>query len=317
MNKTALGVDIGGTNVKFALVNSHGEIIADHIELTPSSNPLPSVGIISDYIREFLEESNASLDGIAGVGVGFPGAIELPEGIVRSAPNLRGWGGVHLGRLFYEDLGIEVAIDNDANLAALAEYRWGKYSGSNPLVLMTLGTGVGGGIVIDGKILHGAWGGASEIGHMSVDLNGKLCKCGNRGCLEAYAGSRGISARAWELLKDDKGSLLWEEMDGSFDSLDAELVGIAAKNGDETALIIAREVTKILGVGIANLINIFNPACLLIAGGMTEWGYEILLDPIKREASKRAFKAHFRSCRIDFAESGQWTGVLGAAAMVL
>ncbi len=317
MNKTALGIDIGGTNVKFGLVDSEGQILASTMEFTPNSPPLPSVGIISDYAVEFLEDNSTSLDNICGVGIGFPGAIEHPEGIVRAAPNLRGWGGTNLGMLFAENLGVPSKIDNDANLAALAEYRWGKFQGQSPLVLITLGTGVGGGIIIDGKILHGVWGGAAEIGHMTVDVNGRVCKCGNRGCLEAYAGSTGISARAWELLKIDKGSLIWELMDGSFDSLDAQMVGIAAKDGDETALVIAREVAKMLGAGIANLINLFNPACLLLAGGMTEWGDELLLEPIRREASRRAFKAHFKSCRIDFAECGQWTGVVGAAALVL
>lgn len=317
MNKTALGIDIGGTNVKFGLVNSNGEILASAMQPTPASNPLPSVGIICDYIQSFLEENSNKFESLAGVGIGFPGAIEHPEGIVQSAPNLNGWGGTNLGRLFRESLGVEVEIDNDANLAALAEYRWGEGRGDDPLVLFTLGTGVGGGIIIDGQILHGVWGGAAEIGHMTIDRNGRICKCGNRGCIEAYVGSSGVAAQAWELLEEDKGSMLWDMMEGNFDSLDAEMVGRAARHGDESALIVARKVARVLGAGVANIINIFNPACVLLAGGMTEWGEQLLLKPIKKEASRRAFKAHYRSCRIDFASSGQWTGIVGAAAMVL
>ncbi len=317
MNKIALGIDIGGTNVKFGLVDDGGGIVADSMEPTPSSNPLPSVGIISDYIGEFLEDNSVEIESLAGIGVGFPGAIQYPEGIVRSAPNLKGWGGTNLGKLFRESLGVEVFIDNDANLAALAEYRWGNGKDEDPLILFTLGTGVGGGIVVDGKILHGVWGGAAEIGHMTVDFDGRLCACGNRGCVEAYVGSSGVAAQAWELLEEDKGSMLWDMMNGNFDSLDAQLVGRAARDGDETANIVARKVVRVMGVAVANIIDIFNPACVLLSGGMTEWGAELLLDPIKKEASKRAFKAHYNSCRIDFASGGQWTGVVGAAAMAM
>jgi len=315
MSNTALGVDIGGTNIKFGLVSRSGEIIASEIESTPRSTPELSIAIICDLLTDFLENQDYSFDNLNAIGIGFPGSIEHPGGIVRSAPNLPGWGGVELGKLFRENLGREVRIDNDANLAALAEYKWGNGQGEDPLILFTLGTGVGGGIIVGGKILRGVWGGAAEIGHHTIETNGRICGCNNRGCLEVYVGTKGVATRAWELLERDKGSLLWEMMGGEFDSLDAEMVGMAAKDGDRTALIVADEVVKYLGVGVANIINIFNPACVLFAGGMTEWGDKMLLDPVKKETRKRALKTHYKACRIDFAKGGLWSGVLGAAAL--
>ncbi len=316
MNKLALGIDIGGTNIKLGLVSREGGLTEFDQTATPKSDPELSVAIIAGIAEEFLESAGENFDSIAGVGIGFPGSIDRLDGKVRAAPNLSGWGGIALGNLFAERIGQEVFIDNDANLAALAEFKWGAGKGLDPLVLFTLGTGVGGGIILNGEIFHGAWGGAAEIGHQTIDFNGRVCKCGNRGCIEAYVGTKGVAARTWELLREDKGSLLWELMGGEFDSLDARLVGVAAKDGDPTALIVAGEITRALGVAAANMINVLNPASVLLAGGMTEWGEELLLKPVIREARHRALKSHFRSCKIALATAGIKAGVLGAAALV-
>ncbi len=200
MNDLALGIDIGATNTKIGLVNPDGKIIQFDQIPTPQSPPDTTISIINDTALELLDTEKLDVSCIIGVGVGFPGAIRQPEGIVEVAPNLRGWGKVELRKLFCEALGREIFVDNDANLAALAEYKWGAGKGEDPLILFTLGTGIGGGIIIDGKIFHGAWGGAAELGHQTVDLNGRRCKCNNIGCIEAIAGSHGIVARTWELL---------------------------------------------------------------------------------------------------------------------
>ncbi len=315
MNKNAVGIDIGGTNVKIGLVSREGEVIEFSEFPTPKSPPDVAVSLIADETRTVLKIAESDFGSIAGIGIGFPGAIRQPEGIVEAAPNLKGWGGIFLRKLFREAFDRDILIDNDANIAALAEYVWGAGKGQSPLVLFTLGTGVGGGIVIDGKIYRGAWGGAAEIGHQTIDMDGRLCNCGNRGCLEAIVGSRGVASRAWELLDNDKGSILWEMMGSNFDTLDARLVGSAAKEGDPTALKVASETARAIGVAVANMINILNPRCVLFAGGMTEWGEEILLKPLINEAKRRAFKAHFNSCRITFAQSGLKAGILGGAAL--
>jgi len=314
-NNIALGIDIGGSFVKVALVDSAGEAIETDVFSTPQSPPDVAVSIIADDVVEFLEDCEFDTAELRGIGVGFPGAIRGKSGIVESSPNLKKWRGIELSTLFAEAFGCPVSVDNDANAAALGEFMWGKCKGSDPLVIITLGTGVGGGIVIGGKIFRGSWGGGAEIGHHSIDMNGRVCTCGNRGCIEAYAGDKGVVAQAWELLKQDKGSLLWEAMGGDYGSLDGEMVGDAAKDGDATALKVAGEVARAVGVATANIINILNPECIIFSGGMTEWGEEILLKNIRREAKSRALKAHFNSCAIELSESGQLCGVIGAAAM--
>jgi len=314
--KFAVGIDVGGTNTKIGIADSDGNIVKYKSIPTPQSVPDSTVAIIADEVFALLEKVPEIK--ISGVGVGFPAAIIQPEGIVDASPNLPGWGNVALGKIFKERFGENVFIDNDANAAALAEYLWGEGKGEDPLIMFTLGTGIGGGIIIGGKIYRGATGGAGEIGHQTIDLNGKkLCRCGNYGCLEAIAGSYGIIARAWELLKLDKGSMIWGILGGDYGGLTAEMVGSAAKDGDKTALIIAKEVTRALGAAVANTINVFNPRCVLIAGGMTEWGKELLLNPIIAEAKRRAFKGHFKACRIAFAKGGAKAGVLGAAGLAL
>ncbi len=316
-NDLALGIDIGGSFVKVALVDSDGELIDSDILPTPQSPPDVAISIIVDDILEFLEYCETEIDSLHGIGVGFPGAIRGENGLIEASPNLKKWHGIELAPFLREAFGRPVCVDNDANAAAFGEYLWGKGKGANPLILFTLGTGIGAGVVIDGRIFRGSWGGASEIGHHSIDMNGRLCTCGNHGCVEAYAGAKGIVARAWELLKEDKGSLIWEIMDGDFGSLDPEIIGEAALKGDETALKITREASRALGVATANIINIFNPEFVLFAGGVSGWGEDILLATIRAEAKSRALKAHFNSCTIELSASGPNCGVLGAAAIAL
>ena len=178
-----------------------------------------------------------------------------------------------------------------------------------------MGTGIGGGIILDGRIFHGAWGGAAELGHQTIEFDGKLCSCGNRGCLEAYAGTKGIVSRAWELLREDRGSLLWEMMGGNYGSLNPEIIGDAARDGDAVALKVTSEAARALGVATANMMNILNPECILFGGGVAGWGEDILLSKVRKEARSRAIKSHFSSCRLDFAKAGALSGVIGAAVL--
>ena len=315
MSDLALGVDIGGSFVKMGLVDRDGEIKNSSQTPTPQSPPAIAISILIDDIVDFLDEAGCNLASLAGIGVGFPGAIRRPKGRVEAAPNLKAWNGTELRGIFEKELGRRVAIDNDANLAALAEYVWGNGKGANPLILFTLGTGIGGGIILDGRIFHGAWGGAAELGHQTIEFDGKLCGCGNRGCLEAYAGTKGIVSRAWELLREDRGSLLWEMMGGDYGSLNPEIIGNAARDGDAVALKVTSETASALGVATANMMNILNPECILFGGGVAGWGEDILLSKIRKEARFRAIKSHFSSCRLDFAKAGALSGVIGAAVL--
>jgi glucokinase len=314
--KYAFGIDIGGTNTKLGIADSDGNILRYKSMPTPQSPPDTSAAIIADEVENLIQKEPDKE--ISGVGVGFPAAIIQPDGIVSASPNLPLWCNVPLKKVFEEHLKRPVYIDNDANAAALAEYLWGAGKGEDPLVIYTLGTGIGGGIVIGGKIYRGATGGGGGLGHQTIDLNSKkMWKCGNYGCLEGIAGSYGIISRTWELLNLDKGSLIWGVMGGDYGALSADMVAVAAKDGDKTAKLIAREVTRALGAAVANTINVFNPRCILIAGGMTEWGKELLLNPIIEEARKRSFKGLFKVCRIGFAKGGAKAGVLGAAGLAL
>lgn len=210
-------------------------------------------------------------------------------------------------------IGLTAVLDNDANCAALGEYWQGAGRNVRNLVAVTLGTGIGGGIVLDGRVFHGASDLAGEVGHMTIDSTGRKCKCGNYGCLEAYASGPAIAARAIEGLEAGAASLLPSLVDGDLSRLTAETVYEAIVAGDVYAKEVMRETAKFLGTGLANLINLLNPDMIVISGGVTRAG-EHLLEPLRSEVRRRAFRKGFETCEIVVSELGGMAGVVGAAA---
>jgi glucokinase len=247
----------------------------------------------------------------AGVGAGAPGPLDTKRGVVLLTPNL-GWVNLPLRQLLQDALGVPAAIDNDANCAVLGECWMGAARGARHVIGITIGTGIGGGIVVNGRLYHGASDCAGEIGHTTVEVNGRRCKCGNYGCLEAYASGPAIARRAVEAIEAGQPSKLPDYVDGALDKITAQTVYQAAHDGDELAEEVVGDTAKFLGAGIANMVNIFNPEIVVVFGGVTYAG-ERLFGPLKREVAKRAFKPAVAVCRIVPAELIGTAGVYGAA----
>ncbi len=307
------GVDIGGTNLRVGMVPFAGgapEVVVRE-RTRPERGPEQVAARVGRMLRDAVGE--AGKGAVAGIGVGCPGPLDRKAGVVLETPNL-GWRNVALRDLIAEATGLPVALDNDANCAAYGEWWQGAGRGAERLVGLTLGTGIGGGIVIGGEIYHGASGAAGEVGHMSVDYGGRPCACGSRGCVEAYASGPGIAARADEGLAAGADSRLAATARNGRGAVTARSVCEAAAGGDAYAARILRETAGILAVAVANLINLLNPDAIVVAGGVAAAG-DHLFGPLVDEVSRRTFPSAAGVCRIVPAQLPDTAGVIGAAGV--
>ena len=315
-----VGVDLGGTNIVSLLINSQGRIISKDTRATLAwEGKEKAISQIVNSVISILEKGmrqGISASSIKGVGVGSPGPLDTKKGIIHFAPNLPGWNNIPLVSILEDQLKLPVFLENDANAAALAEWWIGAGTKVDNLVLLTLGTGIGGGIIIGGEVLHGAWDTAAEIGHMIIHEGGLVCGCGKRGCLEAYASATGVIKRTVSLVKEGRKTLLRELVRGHLEDISCELVYQAAERGDELSREIVEETARYLGIGIASLVNILNPEMIILSGGMTAAG-DSLFEPVRKYARKYALEAAIKGVRIVPAKLGNNTGALGAAATVL
>jgi glucokinase len=313
-----VGVDLGGTNiVAGALAEDGSEVLAMRSEPTRPHQGADAVierivRMIDTVIAETAAQTGASRADFAGIGVGAPGPLDRKRGVVVTTPNL-GWVDFPLRDVISTATSLPVRIDNDANCATLGEWWLGAAAGASNVIGMTIGTGIGGGIILDGRLYHGASDVAGEIGHTTIDVTGRLCKCGNYGCLEAYASGPSIADRAREAVASDDDGLLVRMVGGDLSRISAATVYEAAKGGDEVALDVVRETARLLGAGIANLLNIFNPDVVVIAGGVTQAG-DSLFGPLRKEVRKRAFRPAVEACRIVPGLLPGSAGVVGAVA---
>lgn len=315
-----LGVDIGGTNLVVGAVPYAGGAVGAlrSTQTRPERGPDAAVEDIGRMAEEVREEVAAIDDGegeFVGVGIGCPGPLDLERGTVISTPNL-GWDGYPIRDRVAEAVDLPATLDNDANCATYGEWWQGAALGAASVVGVTLGTGIGGGLITNGELIRGASGCAGEIGHMTIERNGRRCGCGNLGCLEAYASGPNIAARAREGLKDGTESILPELVDGDLASITAATVYEAITRGDAYAREIMVETAEILGVGVANLVNIMNPEMIVIVGGVTRAGRH-LFDPLGAEVERRAFPSAAAACRIVAGALPDTAGVIGAAGIFL
>ena len=317
--KYIVGVDLGGTNIVVGACAEDGsKDYAMRSEPTRSDQGADAVvdrmvRMIETAIKETMAETGAKRDDFVGVGVGSPGPLDREKGIIITTPNL-GWVNFPLRDAIADRVGLPVRIDNDANCATLGEWWMGAAKGGRNVVGVTIGTGIGGGLILEGRLYHGSSDIAGEIGHTTIDVTGRRCKCGNYGCLEAYASGPSIAERAREQLQGgDHGSIMYQLVHGELERLTAAIVYDAAKKGDEIALEVVRETARFLGAGLANLLNVFNPDVVVIAGGVTQAG-ATLFEPLKREVRKRAFAAAVDACRIVPGSLPGNAGVVGAIA---
>jgi glucokinase len=271
------------------------------------------VGLIEGVILDTLEQTEAMRRDFIGVGIGAPGPLDRERGLVIVAPNL-GWRNFPLRDRIGQRMGLPATLDNDANCATVGEWWQGAAKGGRNVIGMTIGTGIGGGLILDGALYHGASDVAGEIGHTTIDLNGRHCKCGNYGCLEAYASGPAIATRAREVLvREETASLLPSLVGGRLESITAETVYKAASQGDAVASEIVRDTARYLGVGIANLLNIFNADVVVVAGGVTQAG-DALFVPLQAEVRRRAFRPAVDATRIVPGALPGSAGVVGAVA---
>lgn len=311
MKKYAFGVDIGGTTVKIGLFDKDGCVLDKWEIPTVKDNDGDSVlPDIADSIKAKMQEKGIDQDDIEGVGVGAPGAVDREGTLVNGAVNI-GWGVFNIPMVLGGYLNLPVKAGNDANVAAFGEMWQGGGKGYSNLVAVTLGTGVGGGIIVDGKIVIGANGAGGEIGHMHIeDQETEACGCKNKGCLEQYASATGIVRLAKRRLeKDEKPSVLREG------EISAKTVFDAVKTGDAVALEIAEQFGEYLGKGLAAVANTVNPEIFVIGGGVSKAG-EILLRYIEPAFRKYAFAA-CRNTKFSLATLGNDAGIFGAAGLIL
>jgi glucokinase len=316
-----VGVDIGGTTVVVGLVPEEGGAPRALRVRSTSTLGAPDavVGhlarIIEEVIGEGLAQVGGSRDDVIGVGIGSPGPLDLAAGVVLDAFNL-GWKDFPVRDGVSEAVGLPASLDNDANCATWGEYWQGAGKDARSLVGVTLGTGIGGGVILDGRLVHGASASAGELGHMTIDFSGRRCKCGNYGCLEAYASGPNIAARAREGVEAGAESILLDLVEGDLERITAVTVYEAILKGDAYAGEVMVETAKLLGAGIANIVNILNPEVIVIVGGVTRAGH-YLFNPLRSEVRRRAFKTAERVCRIVPGALPETAGVIGAAGLFL
>jgi glucokinase len=309
-----LGIDIGGTSAKIGLVDGEGVLHATtRVDTGAAAAPKAFLDNILSAGWGLLERSGLSRDDLEGIGVGCAGLVSSRDGALITAPNLTGWEDLPICGLLAAAGGVDVYLDNDANAFAYGEFRVGAARGRSFGVFLTLGTGVGGGLLLNGEIYRGCNGFGAELGHIVLDPAGPVCECGNRGCLESLARSRSIVERA-AALYDEAGRFADLERLGGGDpgAVTPEILSGAAAAGDEAALLAFRDTGRWIGIAVGGLINVFNPQIVVIGGGVAQVG-EPLFEPIRHWAGRFSFSASFNSTEIVPAALGENAGLVGAA----
>lgn len=316
MEKVVIGVDLGGTNIRAGIVDRNGSV-SSKIEGSTSVQDGKDIVIerLVEELKALQNEARTFSREVSTIGIGAPGIISIEKGIIALSPNLPDWIDVPLRDIVRDGIGIPVVLENDANAWAFGEKWVGAGKEFQDFILITLGTGVGGGIIHGGEILHGADGMAGEIGHMTVNPDGPKCVCGNSGCLEVYASARGIVDRTIEAIESGGETRLKEITEGNFYKISSEIVYQVAKDGDSLARDIMREMGRYLGIGIANLINIFNPEAVIIGGGVKE-AWDLFIESAKREIQKRAFSIPVERAKIVQSSLSEG-GLIGAAGIAM
>ncbi|HEX9891741.1 MAG TPA: ROK family protein [Actinomycetota bacterium] len=309
MARTAVGIDVGGTKVAGILMDEEGRVLASREEETPAEDVEATMATIARVAMALRNEGSP-----VAVGIGAAGMVDHAAGVLRWAPNLA-WTEVAIGEQLSTETGLPAVVDNDANTAAWGEFRFGAARGVQHALVVTVGTGIGGGIVAGGRLQRGAHGFAGEVGHVIVEPGGPVCGCGNRGCWEQVASGRALDRLARRAAEDQPGGLIGRLAAGRPPT--GRVVAEAAVRGDRAAIEILREVGRRLGEGLAGLANVLDPEIVVVGGGVAEIG-PAMLDPA-REAFLRTVEApaHRPDVPLVPAELGNQAGAVGAAALAL
>ena len=321
MGDYIIGIDLGGTNLKAGIVDKQGKIL-HRLSIKTNNNAAPETisdqifGLIDEIIKSFQSTTagaglKSTTPDILGIGLGSPGLIDKKSETILFSPNLPLWRNIPIKHMISERFHVPCVLENDANAAAWGEKWAGAGKDVDSLVMITLGTGIGGGVVINNKLWRGAHNVAGEVGHMVIQMNGPKCSCGNYGCIEAYASATGMVRRFKESLKSGVPSSL-----KNTGEITAKTINDAALQGDKASLDIIQETGRYLGIALVNIMHILNPEMIVLAGGMTGSG-DLLMNPIKQVISQGAFEASYKDTYIVFSKLGNDAGIIGAAGCLL
>jgi glucokinase-like ROK family protein len=310
-----VGIDIGATHVLAVLANLRGGVLAEiESSLDIAHGPHVCLPIVCEAVDALLQRGQTPKDSVLAFGIGVPGPVIAAHGIVSSPPIMPGWDGFPIRKNLETQWKIPTFVDNDADLGALGEATFGAGRGEPNLAYIKIGTGIGCGLLLEGKIYRGVVGTAGEIGHVTVSQDGPPCKCGNYGCLEVMAGGRAIAERAQMAVKAGQRTSL-AALNHSHE-LTARDVAAAAKAGDEVSQQLLNDAGRHIGSALASLINLLNPGLIILGGRVTEAG-AVILDPITDVVQKRSLRASYQASRIALSELGQHTTAMGAVALAL
>lgn len=311
----SVGIDLGGTNIAVGLVNEEGKII--HKDSVPTLRERPYQMIIKDMAmlaKKVIDDAGVSIDQVSGIGVGSPGTPNCKDGILVYNNNLN-FRNVPIRTEIQKYINLPVYLDNDANCAALAESVAGAAKGSDISVTITLGTGIGGGVVIDGKIYSGFNFAGGELGHTVIMVDGEQCTCGRKGCWEAYASATALIRQTKKAAQENPDSLINKLVDGDLSKIDAKTAFDAAKQGDKTGELVVGQYIKYISEGLINMINIFMPEVLVIGGGVCKEG-EYLLKPLRELIKQGVYsKEDIPQTQLKTAQMGNDAGIVGAAML--
>ncbi|MBL8012333.1 MAG: ROK family protein [Candidatus Omnitrophica bacterium] len=303
MGKYVIGVDVGGTNIKLGLADARLNVI-DRTKFATecfASDPTFLINEIAKQISSLIERNAISDRNISGIGIGLPGIVDHSKGIVRFLPNISGWKDIPLKKILEKKLGIRACLENDVNLIALGEWKFGAGRKVENMVCMTLGTGVGSGLILNGSLYRGYSFSAGELGHIPINEEGPVCGCGSYGCLESYVGNKRLVLRASEMINDPDISL--------------EKMHALAKKGNRTALKFWDEAATHIGHALVGVVNMLNPQRIVIGGGVSN-NHEFLFKTIHAVIQKKAMKVPASVVKIVRAQLGNDAGILGAHVLV-
>ena len=309
----AIGIDIGGTSIKGAAVDSNGRVYEKFSMPFIKGEPGEiTIRKLAEIVKEYISAQSLEKK-IVGIGIGSPGTLDIKNGIVNYANNL-GWNELHVADIMHETLPYPIRLTNDANAASLGEAKFGAGKAYETIIMLTLGTGVGGGIIINGKLFEGNEGKGGELGHTVIVADGEPCTCGRKGCLEAYASATALIRETKKAMQTNKRSLMWK-ICPDIDMVGGKVSFEAAKNGDEAAIKVIDNYVKYLGEGILNFCNIFRPNVIVLSGGVANAG-PFLFDKVNKYIKERNY-GYKRTPEVKVvpAELGYDSGKIGAAAL--
>ncbi len=310
----SIGVDIGGMSIKIGIVDEFGKILYK-TSFKTERNPTVAIDAIAKQIQKLLNENNIVIQNIKGIGVGCPGAVNGKLGIIDFLPNLD-WENVEIGKILRTYFDTEIKISNDANVAALGEAIYGCAKDFNSVIMFTLGTGVGGGIIIDKRLFEGEFSRGAELGHTTLILNGESCTCGRKGCVECYTSATALIKQTKLAMEKNKNSKMWQYANNDINNVDGKTAFECAKQGDIAAVEVVDKYVYYLGESILNMLNIFRPEAFIIGGGISNAG-DYLINKLKEYCEKASYgykKAP--KTQILKASLGNDAGIIGASLLV-